>query len=78
MRCPVCQSENPSGMSFCGKCGAPLVSRCTKCSFENPPAFKFCGQCTAPFGIGAKSLADEAEVRGRARALGLSSEKLCL
>lgn len=45
MRCPCCQSENPSGMSFCGKCGAALVSRCQKCGFENSPGFQFCGQC---------------------------------
>src|SRR5215469_15996383 len=45
MRCPGCQSENPSGMSFCGKCGAPLVNRCPKCGFESPPAFDFCGRC---------------------------------
>src|SRR5215469_15676296 len=45
MRCPGCQSENPSGMSFCGKCGAPLVNRCSKCGFESPPAFDFCGRC---------------------------------
>src|SRR5215469_13335637 len=45
MRCAGCQSENPHGMSFCGKCGAPLVSRCLKCGFESPPAFDFCGRC---------------------------------
>src|SRR5215469_10830507 len=45
MRCHGCQSENPSGMSFCGKCGASLISRCQKCGFESPPAFDFCGRC---------------------------------
>src|SRR5262249_46855975 len=45
MRCPGCQSENPPGMSFCGKCGTPLVNRCPKCGFDTPPAFDFCGRC---------------------------------
>jgi class 3 adenylate cyclase len=44
MRCSGCQSENPSGMSFCGKCGARLVNRCPNCDFESPSAFNFCGQ----------------------------------
>ncbi len=25
MKCPKCQTENPSGSEFCNKCGAPLV-----------------------------------------------------
>src|SRR5215467_266272 len=45
MRCPGCQSENPSGMRFCDKCGASLANRCPKCGFESPPAFDFCGRC---------------------------------
>src|SRR5580700_1275749 len=45
MRCPGCQSENPPGMSFCGKCGIRLANRCSKCGFENPAAFDFCGRC---------------------------------
>src|SRR5579863_798359 len=45
MRCPGCQSENPPGMSFCGKCGIRLANLCPKCGFENPSAFDFCGRC---------------------------------
>src|SRR5690349_9551146 len=45
MQCFGCGSENPSGMSFCGNCGAPLVNCCPKCDFKNPPAFHFCGRC---------------------------------
>jgi hypothetical protein len=48
MRCPGCHSENPSDMSFCGKCGASLVNRCPKCCFESPPALDFCGRCGSP------------------------------
>jgi Double zinc ribbon len=48
MRCESCQTENPSGMSFCGKCGVPLVDRCPKCGFESPPVFDFCGRCGSP------------------------------
>jgi class 3 adenylate cyclase/ribosomal protein L40E len=47
MRCPGCQSENPSDMSFCGKCGSPLARRCAKCGADNPPASNFCGKCGA-------------------------------
>jgi class 3 adenylate cyclase/tetratricopeptide (TPR) repeat protein len=47
MRCPVCATENPAGMKFCGNCAAPLANRCAGCGFENPPHFKFCGECGA-------------------------------
>jgi Double zinc ribbon len=78
MRCSKCGFDNPEGMKFCGQCTNALNLICPKCSCENPPGFKFCGQCPAPFGIVAKSFAEEAEVRERAHALGLSSEEPCL
>jgi class 3 adenylate cyclase len=45
MQCSRCQHENPSGMKFCGECGARLESICASCSASNPPGNKFCGQC---------------------------------
>jgi len=44
MRCPACTFENPSGIKFCGECGAPLKSKCVSCGFENAPGIKFCGE----------------------------------
>src|SRR3989454_2594330 len=48
MQCPRCQHENPSGVKFCGECGARLESACAACGAANPPGNKFCGQCGAP------------------------------
>jgi class 3 adenylate cyclase/tetratricopeptide (TPR) repeat protein len=45
MQCPRCQHENPSGVKFCGECGARLESLCPVCGASNPPGNKFCGQC---------------------------------
>src|SRR5215510_10706019 len=45
MRCAHCQQENPSGVKFCGECGARLESVCAGCGAANPPGNKFCGQC---------------------------------
>ncbi len=45
MKCPRCQHENPSGVKFCGECGARLESVCAACGAGNPPGNKFCGQC---------------------------------
>jgi class 3 adenylate cyclase/tetratricopeptide (TPR) repeat protein len=48
MRCPRCQHENPSGVRFCGECGARLESLCPSCRASNPAANKFCNECGAP------------------------------
>src|ERR687891_703994 len=48
MHCPRCQHQNPSGVKFCGECGARFDSLCPACGASNPPANKFCGQCGAP------------------------------
>ncbi|HZU90993.1 MAG TPA: adenylate/guanylate cyclase domain-containing protein, partial [Stellaceae bacterium] len=47
MTCPRCRAENPAGMRYCGRCGAPLSQRCRRCGFDNPPENKFCGWCAA-------------------------------
>src|SRR5215470_12628462 len=47
MRCAQCGADNPSGMNFCGQCGAPLGSACPSCGASNPPDHKFCGHCGA-------------------------------
>src|SRR4029434_2793453 len=47
MRCAHCQHENPSGMKFCGECGARLDTSCPACRASNPPGNKFCGECGA-------------------------------
>jgi class 3 adenylate cyclase/tetratricopeptide (TPR) repeat protein len=48
MKCPRCQHENPSGVKFCGECGARLESLCPSCRAPNPPTNKFCNECGAP------------------------------
>ena len=45
MKCPKCQSQNPEGKKFCGKCGASLSSTCPHCSAVVPPEDSFCGEC---------------------------------
>src|SRR5499426_1386107 len=55
MRCAHCQHENPTGMKFCGECGARLDAPCPACRASNPPGNKFCGECGAPLFHGASS-----------------------
>ena len=45
MQCPKCQFENPTGINFCGECGAKLERLCPGCNSPNPLNFKFCGEC---------------------------------
>jgi class 3 adenylate cyclase/tetratricopeptide (TPR) repeat protein len=47
MQCPRCQHENPSGVKFCGECGARLELLCSSCRASNPPTNKFCNECGA-------------------------------
>ncbi|HKI01918.1 MAG TPA: adenylate/guanylate cyclase domain-containing protein [Thermoanaerobaculia bacterium] len=51
MRCSQCHFDNPSGMKFCGQCGAKQASACPQCGAENPPGFKFCGECGSPLTV---------------------------
>jgi adenylate cyclase len=59
MKCPKCQTENPDGMKFCGKCGNKLERVCPKCSFSNPPQFIFCGECGHDLGLPSKPIPKE-------------------
>jgi len=45
MKCSRCQHENPSGLKFCGECGARLAAMCGACGAANSPEQKFCGEC---------------------------------
>ena len=45
MQCPKCQFDNPTGINYCGECGAKLEKLCPSCHSPNPPNFKFCGEC---------------------------------
>ena len=62
MKCAQCGAEGPTGMKFCGQCGAPLVSTCPSCGADNPPEHKFCGHCGSPL-VGSAP----ARVRSRSR-----------
>ncbi len=48
----VCQrcgfEDNPEGMSFCGRCGAPLGTQCPRCGLYNPPGRPICERCDSP------------------------------
>ncbi len=55
MHCLRCRHENPSGVKFCGECGARLEGLCPSCKAANPPTNKFCGQCGATLGQTAAS-----------------------
>jgi class 3 adenylate cyclase/tetratricopeptide (TPR) repeat protein len=45
MKCPRCEIENPEGMSFCRKCGAPLLVVCPSCGNVVTKDDLFCGKC---------------------------------
>lgn len=47
--CERCGFEdNPDGMSFCGRCGAPLGTQCPSCGLYNLPERSVCERCAAP------------------------------
>ena len=47
--CERCGFEdNPDGMNFCGRCGAPLGTQCPRCGLYNPPGQSVCKRCAAP------------------------------
>ncbi|HXV80060.1 MAG TPA: zinc ribbon domain-containing protein, partial [Candidatus Binatia bacterium] len=45
MKCSRCQHANPSGVKFCGECGARLELLCPSCRTSNPLTNKFCNDC---------------------------------
>ena len=47
MKCPHCQTDNPEGAEFCGRCGQSLQIEiiCPQCGHKNPQSFKFCNKC---------------------------------
>jgi class 3 adenylate cyclase/tetratricopeptide (TPR) repeat protein len=47
MKCPKCQSDNPTESNFCIECGAPMEAHCPKCGAITPAAGKFCKKCGA-------------------------------
>ena len=44
MRCPYCQTINPSNAKFCLECGKRFII-CPNCGTANPPVAKFCIEC---------------------------------
>jgi class 3 adenylate cyclase len=51
MKCPQCQTENPTGARFCNQCGAALAARCANCQTELPAGARFCTNCGQPVGV---------------------------
>lgn len=59
--CPNCGNDNPTGSTFCNKCGVPLAFRivetdssdedgviyCSGCGAANPAGARFCDNCGA-------------------------------
>lgn len=58
MKCPNCQTENPSSARFCANCGTALVFRCTNCQAELATGARFCMYCGQP--ILSKTADDDA------------------
>src|SRR3989337_1205667 len=48
IRCPRCDTLNPSEAQFCMRCGTPLMQHCAVCGAENPLDAHFCLRCGAP------------------------------
>jgi len=47
--CVSCGQSSPSGLNFCGACGARLEQTCESCGASSPASFSFCGSCGASF-----------------------------
>jgi hypothetical protein len=60
MKCPNCQTENPSDARFCNGCGQKLDLACPECGKTNPPGSRFCKGCgqklSLPYGPTPKDL----------------------
>ncbi len=53
MNCKQCGFENPSGWSFCGRCGTALSPGCPTCGAVLSTGFSFCGACGTRLGAAA-------------------------
>jgi type IV pilus assembly protein PilM len=47
LRCPKCQTRNPSQRRFCTNCGSSLWETCLRCGTVGPTEERFCGTCGA-------------------------------
>ena len=45
MHCGECDTDNPTGASFCFRCGSKLVNSCAACGADLLPDASFCSQC---------------------------------
>src|SRR5258706_12290815 len=71
MRCPNCQTVNPSNAKFCLECGNRLVV-CPNCGTVNLPIAKFCierGTLLVPKGESTSPLQKDVEKEFRAGAI---------
>jgi class 3 adenylate cyclase len=51
MKCPQCQTENPTGARYCHNCGTALTMHCANCGTELPTGAHFCPNCGQPVGV---------------------------
>lgn len=50
--CPTCETANPEGYRFCGRCGNALsATACPACGAANPDGQAFCGACGSRLGV---------------------------
>ena len=48
MKCPVCQTSNPSQAKYCLNCGLSLIQRCSACESDLLHGSRFCMHCGHP------------------------------
>ena len=68
MQCPRCQHDNPTGVKFCGACGARLEVVCPACQTANPPANRYCHGCGQPLHTGLPPVSADPLPQSRATA----------
>jgi class 3 adenylate cyclase/tetratricopeptide (TPR) repeat protein len=77
MKCPKCQTENPSVRKFCRKCGTNLLLACPQCGFENLPDDLFCGECGQELGVEAQKERRVPESEGERKYVTTMFSDLC-